>query len=81
MFDFPTQQFRTILNGVLVQDKDVIVEVKDDLTSVTNKKVTESEIADLLFANKLVKHTKSNTIVLAKDGQLFGEWNWTNLQS
>lgn len=70
MFDFPKKQFRTILNGVLVQDKDVVMETAADLTGVTNKKVTDAEVADLLFANKLVKHTKSNTIVLAKGKQL-----------
>jgi phosphoribosylaminoimidazolecarboxamide formyltransferase/IMP cyclohydrolase len=58
------------LNGVLEQDKDAKTEVREDLTTVTNTVPTESEIDDLLFANKLVKHTKSNTIVLAKNGQL-----------
>ena len=68
--ELPTRQFRTILNGVLEQDKDAKMEVKTDLESVTNKKATDTEIEDLLFANKLVKHTKSNTIVLAKNRQL-----------
>jgi phosphoribosylaminoimidazolecarboxamide formyltransferase/IMP cyclohydrolase len=66
----PTRQFRTILNGVLEQDRDVITEVATDLTPVTNVKPTAEEISDLIFANKLVKHTKSNTIVLAKNKQL-----------
>lgn len=70
VFDFPGKQYRTILNGVLVQDKDSIVEVAENLKTVTNKEVKDEEIADLLFANKLVKHTKSNTIVLAKNQQL-----------
>ncbi|MEY4521735.1 MAG: hypothetical protein RIT10_920 [Bacteroidota bacterium] len=66
----PEKQFRTILNGVLVQDKDLITENATHLTPVTNKLATAQEIDDLLFANKLVKHTKSNTIVLAKNKQL-----------
>lgn len=66
----PSRQFRTLLNGVLEQDKDFKVETADDLESRTNTKPTDQEIEDLIFANKLVKHTKSNTIVLAKNGQL-----------
>ena len=66
----PEKQFRTILNGVLVQDKDLITENATHLTPVTTKLATAQEIEDLLFANKLVKHTKSNTIVLAKNKQL-----------
>ncbi len=62
--------FRTAINGVLVQDKDTKVETKEDLNCVTDTNPTEQEISDLLFANKLVKHTKSNTIVLAKNHQL-----------
>jgi phosphoribosylaminoimidazolecarboxamide formyltransferase/IMP cyclohydrolase len=68
--EMPTRQFRTILNGVLEQDKDLKSEVKADLESRTNATPTDAEIEDLLFANKLVKHTKSNTIVLAKNKQL-----------
>ena len=66
----PKRLFRTILNGVLEQDKDSIMETEANLESRTNKKPTPAEIEDLLFANKLVKHTKSNTIVLAKNKQL-----------
>lgn len=66
----PKRQFRTLLNGVLEQDKDAIMEVEAGLESRTDKKPTAEEIQDLLFANKLVKHTKSNTIVLAKNRQL-----------
>lgn len=66
----PTKQFRTILNGVLEQDKDLKVETQNDLKTCTTKEPTASEINDLLFANKLVKHTKSNTIVFAKNDQL-----------
>jgi phosphoribosylaminoimidazolecarboxamide formyltransferase/IMP cyclohydrolase len=66
----PEQQFRTILNGVLMQDKDMKTEVASDLQPITAVQPTAEEIEDLLFANKLVKHTKSNTIVLAKGRQL-----------
>jgi phosphoribosylaminoimidazolecarboxamide formyltransferase / IMP cyclohydrolase len=70
IFDFPNKQFRTILNGVLQQDKDIKKEIAADLKQVTRKAVSTDEIEDLLFANKLVKHTKSNTIVLVKNKQL-----------
>ncbi len=62
--------FRTLLNGVIEQDKDLKTETAEDLKPVTTLAPNASEIKDLLFANKLVKHTKSNTIVLAKNGQL-----------
>lgn len=68
--ELPQKQFRTILNGVLEQDKDLITDKKEDFQSVTNEKPTPQQLEDLEFANKLVKHTKSNTIVLAKNGQL-----------
>lgn len=63
-------QCRTALHGLLVQDKDARTEEPADLQAVTDKKPSEQEIRDLLFANKIVKQSKSNTIVLAKDGQL-----------
>jgi len=66
----PKQQFRTILNGVLVQDRDEKSESREDLKVKTTNAPTDNEIDDLLFANKLVKHTKSNTIVLVKNRQL-----------
>ena len=59
-----------MLNGLLIQDFDTKTEVTADLTTVTNIAPTAQEVEDLLFANKLVKHTKSNTIVLAKNKQL-----------
>ena len=59
-----------MLNGVIEQDKDVVSETTDNLTVVTTLAPTESQIKDLLFANKLAKHTKSNTIVIAKNNQL-----------
>lgn len=64
------RQFRTLLNGVLEQDKDLRTETSDDFVPKTNKVPSAQEAEDLVFANKLVKHTKSNTIVLAKNGQL-----------
>jgi len=64
------KSFRTLLNGVIEQDKDLKTEIETDLKPATTKVPTASEIKDLLFANKLAKHTKSNTIVFAKNGQL-----------
>lgn len=66
----PSKQVRTCLNGVLVQDKDNRTDAVEDLQYVTDKKPTQEEIDDLIFASKLCKHTKSNTIVLAKNKQL-----------
>lgn len=66
----PTQLVRTSLNGLLVQDKDFITDAKEHFTFVTNTRPSESEIEDLLFASKLCKNTKSNTIVLVKNKQL-----------
>ncbi|PVH24242.1 bifunctional phosphoribosylaminoimidazolecarboxamide formyltransferase/IMP cyclohydrolase [Sphingobacterium corticibacter] len=66
----PEQQFKTLLNGVILQDKDNTVEGPDLMTTVTEKQPTEAQLADLYFANKIVKHTKSNTIVFAKDNTL-----------
>ena len=65
-----TRQFRSILNGALMQERDLKVETPEDLTPVTDRKVTAEEVTDLLFANKIVKHSKSNAIVLAKNGML-----------
>lgn len=67
---FPAKQLRSILNGVLEQDKDLKTEQAEDLKVITKIAPTSSEIEDLIFANKLAKHTKSNTIVLAKNKQL-----------
>ncbi|NDW09390.1 bifunctional phosphoribosylaminoimidazolecarboxamide formyltransferase/IMP cyclohydrolase [Dysgonomonas sp. 520] len=63
-------QFRSLLNGVLVQDKDLSVQTAADLKLVTNRQLQGTELEDLLFANKLVKHTKSNAIILVKNKQL-----------
>ena len=68
--DMPKKQFRSLLNGVLVQDRDLKQETTDDLKVVTEKAPTAQEIEDMLFANKIVKNSKSNAIVLAKNGQL-----------
>ena len=69
--ELPTRQIRTALNGVLIQDKDTQVESIEDFKTVTEKEPTLQEIDDLIFANKIVKHTKSNTIVFAKGKQLY----------
>lgn len=66
----PNTSVRSILNGVLYQDRDMRTETKTDLRLVTESAASEAQIDDLLFANKVVKHTKSNTIVLVKNGQL-----------
>ena len=68
--ELPKVTFRTLLNGVIQQDKDIKTETESDLKPATILSPSTEEISDLLFANKLVKHTKSNTIVLAKSGQL-----------
>jgi len=69
-YSFPGKQFRSILNGVIVQDRDINTEAKDDLKVVTKTSPNEYELEDLIFANKVVKHTKSNAIVLVKGKQL-----------
>ena len=70
LFHFPSKQFKSLLNGVIAQDFDLKIETEQELKTVTILAPTESQIQDLLFANKLAKHLKSNTIVLAKDQQL-----------
>ena len=68
--ELPKKSVRTALNGTLVQDKDMKMESIDELKSVTNKEASISEKNDLIFAAKICKHTKSNTIVFAKDNTL-----------
>ncbi len=63
-------KFRSMLGGALVQQRDTVAESAADLTPVTEKKPTEAQVKDLLFANRLVKHSKSNAIVLAKGDML-----------
>ena len=62
--------YRSCLNGALVQARDLKVETAEDLNPVTKEPVDPAQIEDLLFANKIVKHSKSNAIVLAKNKQL-----------
>lgn len=68
-------QYRSALNGILMQDKDTKVELADNLKVVTKKAPSSGEIDDLIFANKVVKHTKSNAIVLAKKQAIVGKRN------
>ena len=63
--------FRSCLNGALGQERDLKIETPDELKCVTNRALTGEQITDLLFANKIVKNSKSNAIVLAKNGQLY----------
>ncbi len=63
--------YRTVLNGVLTQEKDFITD-GDDLKIVSNRKVSKMQMEDLIFASKICKHTKSNAIVLVKNKQLLG---------
>jgi phosphoribosylaminoimidazolecarboxamide formyltransferase / IMP cyclohydrolase len=65
-----TMQFKSLLNGVIEQDLDLHTDSRSDLKVVTAKQPTESQTDALLFASKICKHTKSNTIVLAIEGQL-----------
>lgn len=62
--------YRTTLNGFLKQERDAKTETQSDFSVVTQQPLTENQKEDLIFANVLVKHTKSNAIVLAKDKQL-----------
>ncbi len=68
--ELPKTTIRTCLNGALVQDKDNVTDKLEDLTYATNTNPSKNELEDLLFASKLCKNTKSNTIVLAKNKQL-----------
>lgn len=72
--NIPAQEMvhKTLLNGSIYQDADNKIVTEADFTYPTNRKPTAQEVADMLFADKIVKHTKSNTIVLAKDNQLLG---------
>ena len=68
--ELPKKTFRSILNGTLGQDKDLKTDTVADMRTVTKLTPTDKEKIDLEFANKIAKHTKSNTIVLAKNKQL-----------
>ncbi len=69
--ELPSTNLRSCLNGILVQDRNTITDTIDALTYVTNNKPTQNELEDLIFASKICKHTKSNTIVLVKNKQLY----------
>jgi len=65
-----TWSYRSMLGGVLAQETDCAVETTAEMKPVTKVAPTDKELVDLVFATKLVKHSKSNAIVLSKDGQL-----------
>ncbi len=65
-----SMQFKTLLNGVLEQEKDNSIEEKDQFTVSTNRIPTQDEIKSLEFALKICKHLKSNNVVLAKGQQM-----------
>lgn len=69
-FRLQTTDVRSVLNGYLVQDKDLKTETAADFNCVTSKQPTSAQTTDMLFANKIVKQSKSNTIVIAKNNQL-----------
>ncbi|WP_347157280.1 bifunctional phosphoribosylaminoimidazolecarboxamide formyltransferase/IMP cyclohydrolase [Pontibacter chitinilyticus] len=69
--ELPTKLFKTLLNGVIEQDKDLATETEADLKTVTKREPTAEEKKALVFAAKVCKHTKSNTIVLATDKMMF----------
>jgi len=64
------KQFKSLLNGVIEQDLDLKTDSRDDLKQVTKRAPSTAQVEALLFASKICKHTKSNTIVLAVEGQL-----------
>ncbi len=66
----PATRYRSALNGILAQQADANVETEKDFRNVTSLQPTQAQIEDLVFANKIVKHSKSNAIVLAKGKQL-----------
>ncbi len=68
--ELPSRQVRTCLNGLLIQDRNNITDNKEHLKTVTVTEPTAQEIEDLIFASKICKNTKSNTIVFAKNGTL-----------
>ncbi|MFH6986845.1 bifunctional phosphoribosylaminoimidazolecarboxamide formyltransferase/IMP cyclohydrolase [Flavobacterium collinsii] len=68
--ELPSRQVRTCLNGLLIQDRNNITDTKEHLKTVTITEPTAEEIEDLIFASKICKNTKSNTIVFAKNGTL-----------
>jgi phosphoribosylaminoimidazolecarboxamide formyltransferase / IMP cyclohydrolase len=61
---------RSVLNGVLIQERDHHTDAAEDLKVVTTTVPTTEQVADMLYASAIGKHTKSNTIVLVKNRQL-----------
>ncbi|MFT7335088.1 MAG: phosphoribosylaminoimidazolecarboxamide formyltransferase/IMP cyclohydrolase, partial [Porticoccaceae bacterium] len=68
--ELPQKQVRSCLNGLLIQERNNITDNRADLKTVTITSPTVQETLDLLFASKICKNTKSNTIVFAKSGTL-----------
>ena len=71
-YDFSDKQFKSLLNGVIEQQKDRKKETVENMNFATETSPTENEKSDLIFANIIVKHSKSNAIVLVKNNQLLG---------
>ncbi|UMB62072.1 bifunctional phosphoribosylaminoimidazolecarboxamide formyltransferase/IMP cyclohydrolase [Lutibacter sp. A80] len=69
--ELPNHQYRTALNGVLFQEKDNKTDNANVMTTETVTAPSDNELEDLFFASKICKHTKSNTIVLVKNKQLY----------
>ncbi|RPI14846.1 MAG: bifunctional phosphoribosylaminoimidazolecarboxamide formyltransferase/IMP cyclohydrolase PurH [Ignavibacteriae bacterium] len=70
--DINVKELKSVTGGLLIQDSDDIVVDEKNLKVVTDKKPTENEIRDLIFAMKVCKHTKSNSVVYAKNLQTVG---------
>ena len=71
-WDLPSKQYKSLLNGVISQDKDVKIETAEDFEVMTTSKPSAAQIEDLLYANICAKHLKSNTIALVKNKQMIG---------
>ena len=69
--DIPKTQIRTVLNGILHQEKDLKTDTIHDMKIATKTAPSDKQLTDLIFASKICKHTKSNTIVFAKGKQLY----------
>jgi phosphoribosylaminoimidazolecarboxamide formyltransferase/IMP cyclohydrolase len=68
--ELPQKLFKTLLNGVIEQDKDLVIEGPAEMKTVTERQPSEQELKDLFIANKITKNTKSNAIVLVKNNQM-----------
>ena len=71
-YTMPKISYRSVLNGILAQEKDVLIDSEEILEKITKLKPTNTQLEDLVFASKICKHTKSNAIVLVKNKQLIG---------